>query len=71
LCLGERSSQRVRVQRSTNLKDWADWKTVTLDGTACELSDATSTASQRFYRAIEDNSGQESIKPRMNANGRE
>jgi hypothetical protein len=33
-----------------------DWKTVTLEGTSCELSDETSTAAQRFYRAIEDNS---------------
>ena len=44
------------MQRSTNLQDWEDWKTVTLGGTSCELSDDTSTASQRFYRAIEDNS---------------
>jgi hypothetical protein len=62
------SGQCVRVQRSINLKDWADWKTVTLGDTGCELSDETSTASQRFYRAIEDNSGQEAIKPRMDAN---
>jgi hypothetical protein len=41
---------------------------VTLEGTSCELSDETSTASQRFYRAIQDNSDQEAIKPRMNAN---
>jgi hypothetical protein len=45
------------VQRSTNLIDWEDWKTVTLEGTSCELSDETSTASQRFYRAVEDSVG--------------
>jgi hypothetical protein len=65
------SGQCVRVQRSTNLKDWEDWQTVTLEGTTCELSDDTSTASQRFYRAIEDNSAQEAIKPRMNTNERQ
>jgi WD40 repeat protein len=61
---------RVRVQRSINLKDWADWKTVTLGDTGCELTD-TITASQCFYRAVEDNSAQEAIKPRMDANDRE
>jgi hypothetical protein len=45
------------VQRSTNLIDWEDWKTVTLEGTSCELSDETSTASRRFYRAVEDSVG--------------
>jgi hypothetical protein len=68
LRLSGASGQCVRVQRSTNLKDWEDWQTVTLEGTTCELSDDPSTASQRFYRAIEDNSGQEAIKPRTNAN---
>jgi hypothetical protein len=69
--LSDASGQRVRVQRSINLRDWEDWKTVTLEGTSSELSDETSTASQCFYRAIGDNSGQEAIKARMNANGRE
>jgi hypothetical protein len=55
LRLSGASGQRVRVQRSLNLKDWADWKTVTLGDTGCELTDSI-TASQCFYRAIEDNS---------------
>jgi len=61
------SGQRVRVQRSTNLRDWADWQTVTLGETGCQLTDTIVTNSQCFYRAVEDN--QEAIKPRMNANG--
>jgi hypothetical protein len=64
LRLSGASGQRVRVQRSINLKDWADWKTVTLGDTGCELTDAI-TASQCFYRVIEDNSVQEAIKPRI------
>ena len=42
------------MQRSTNLRDWENWKTVTIEGASCELSDDTSIASQRFYHAIED-----------------
>jgi hypothetical protein len=51
------NGQCVRVQRSANLIDWEDWRTVALDGTGCELIDETATASHRFYRAVEDNSG--------------
>jgi hypothetical protein len=50
------SGQSFRMQRSANLTDWLDWKTVTFEGTSCELVDDTSTASQRFYRVVEDNS---------------
>jgi hypothetical protein len=57
LQLSGANGQCVRVQRSANLIDWEDWRTVTLDGTGCELIDQTAAASQRFYRAVEDNSG--------------
>jgi len=48
------SGQRVRVQRSTNLRDWEDWQTVTLGATGSELFDQTAAAPQRFYRAVKD-----------------
>jgi hypothetical protein len=57
LQLSGANGQCVRVQRSANLIDWEDWRTVTLDGTGCELIDETAAASHRFYRAVEDNSG--------------
>jgi len=50
------SGQRVRVQRSINLKDWADWQTVTLGETGCQLTDTIVANSQCFYRAVEDKS---------------
>jgi hypothetical protein len=46
----------IRVQRSANLVDREDWRTVTFDGTGCELIDETAASSQRFYRAVEDSS---------------
>jgi hypothetical protein len=52
LRLSGASGQRVRVQRSINLKDWADWKTVTLGDTGCELTDNIVSNSQCFYRAV-------------------
>jgi hypothetical protein len=64
LRLSGESGQRVRVQRSTNLKDWADWKTVTLGDTGCDLTESIVSNSQCFYRAVEDNSVQETTKPR-------
>lgn len=48
------SGQRVHVQRSSNLRDWEHWHTVTLDGTAFELTDDPTGAARRFYRAVED-----------------
>ena len=41
------------LQRSTNLVDWEDWKTVNFDGTDCGLTDDVGTNSRRFYRAVE------------------
>lgn len=48
------TGQRVRVQRSINLRDREDWQTLTLDSTALELTDEPASAAQRFYRAVED-----------------
>ena len=48
------SGQRVKLQRSTNLVDWEDWRTMTLGGTGCGLTDTTTTAAHRFYRVVED-----------------
>ena len=43
----------VRVQRSSNLRDWEDWQTLTLGATPSELSDLDAGAnSRRFYRAV-------------------
>ncbi len=43
----------VRVQRSSNLRDWEDWQSVTLGAAPTELSDAeVGTAVRRFYRAV-------------------
>ncbi len=43
---------KVRVQRSSNLRDWEDWESVTLGQQPIELSDSdTLTAPNRFYRA--------------------
>ena len=56
LQLSGASGLGIRVQRSANLIDWEDWRTVTLDGTGCELIDETAASGQRFYRAVEDNS---------------
>lgn len=46
--------QRVHVQRSSNLRDWEHRQTMTLDGTAFELTDDPIWAARRFYRAVED-----------------
>ncbi len=43
----------VRVQRSTNLVDWEDWKTVTFEGAAVVLADDHAPGSLYFWRAIE------------------
>src|SRR5262249_19957720 len=41
----------VRVQRSSNLRDWADWQPVTLGAAPAELLDPGAGAI-RFYRAV-------------------
>jgi hypothetical protein len=64
LRLSGANGQRVRVQRSINLRDWEDWKTVTLGDTGCDLTESIVSNSQCFYRAVEDNSVQETTKPR-------
>jgi hypothetical protein len=47
--------ERVRVQRSVNLVDWEDWRTVTWDEGPSELLDAEAgTTPYRFYRTIEE-----------------
>jgi len=43
----------ARVQRSTNLLDWEDWQTLTLDTIPSKLSDLEAGATpHRFYRAV-------------------
>ena len=43
----------VRVQRSTNLRDWEDWQPVTLGAAPAELTDPDAGAiPHRFYRAV-------------------
>ncbi len=43
----------VRVQRSTNLRDWENWQPVTLGAVPAELTDADAGAiPHRFYRAV-------------------
>ncbi len=45
----------VRVQRSVNLMDWEDWKSVSRDDGPSELQDADAgTTPHRFYRGIEE-----------------
>jgi WD40 repeat protein len=57
LSLNGATGQRVLLQRSANLRDWEDWQTVTFDSTTLELTDDPAGAPQRFYRAVEDDSG--------------
>jgi hypothetical protein len=43
----------VRVQRSANLRDWADWQALTLGANPSEVSDLDAGANPRgFYRAV-------------------
>ena len=43
----------VRVQRSSNLRDWEDWQPVTLGAVPAELTDPDAGAiPHRFYRAV-------------------
>jgi hypothetical protein len=43
----------VRVQRSSNLRDWEDWQLVTLGAGSDELTDPEAGAMpRRFYRAV-------------------
>ena len=43
----------VRVQRSSNLRDWEDWQPVTLGAAPAELTDPDAGAiPRRFYRAV-------------------
>jgi hypothetical protein len=45
----------VHVQRSTNLRDWEDWQTVSRDSGPSGLHDAdASTVPVRFYRVVEE-----------------
>lgn len=47
------SGQTARVQRSTDLRSWADWQTITFSQQPVELTEDTiSVAPQQFYRAI-------------------
>jgi hypothetical protein len=50
------SGQRVIIQRSENLMDWEDWKTMTMNECPCEIIDDTTSASQYVYRAVVDES---------------
>jgi hypothetical protein len=43
----------VRVQRSSNLRDWEDWQSVTFSATPAELTDPNAGAvPHRYYRAV-------------------
>jgi hypothetical protein len=43
----------VRVQRSSNLRDWEDWQAITLVNIPTELSDPDARSiPHRFYRAV-------------------
>jgi hypothetical protein len=43
----------VRVQRSSNMRDWEAWQSVTLGAVPAELTDADAGAiPRRFYRAV-------------------
>ena len=43
----------VRIQRSVNLRDWKDWRSVRLSGSLTELTDLNAgTNATRFYRAV-------------------
>jgi hypothetical protein len=54
LPLSGANGQTVRVQRSTNLVDWVDWQTVTLNGTVKELLDGPAAGVPfRFYRVVQ------------------
>ena len=45
----------LRVQRSANLRDWEDWRTVSRDQGPGELHDPdASTTPYRFYRLVEE-----------------
>jgi hypothetical protein len=47
--------ESVRVQRSVNLEDWDEWRTVTRDGGPSELQDNDlGTTPYRFYRGVEE-----------------
>jgi hypothetical protein len=45
------TGQSARVQRSDDLRDWQDWRTVTLGAGPVELTDSVSEP-RRFYRAV-------------------
>ena len=45
--------ESLTIQRSTNLRDWEDWQTVSRDEGPGELNDAEAgTVPHRFYRAV-------------------
>ncbi|MBI2925577.1 MAG: hypothetical protein HYY24_07725, partial [Verrucomicrobia bacterium] len=53
LQLRAESGQAVRLQRSTDLKTWTDWQTVTGTGSSQPLVDENAGADPvRFYRAL-------------------
>jgi hypothetical protein len=42
-----------RLQRSTDLREWSDWQSISFGSEPVEISDAqTATATQQFYRVI-------------------
>ncbi len=53
LSLQAEATQTVRLQRSTDLVTWTDWKTVTATGTSQEvLDDNAAPPGAQFYRAV-------------------
>ena len=53
---------KARIQRSTDLRVWEDWRTLTLGLEPSELTDTeTGHAVHRFYRAV--------VEPRFSHHG--
>ena len=53
LSLQAEATQTVRLQRSTDLVTWTDWKTVTATGTSQDvLDDDAAPPGAQFYRAV-------------------
>jgi hypothetical protein len=47
------AGQAARIQRSENLADWTDWKTITLeDAPSFLIDDTLSDSGHLFYRAV-------------------
>jgi hypothetical protein len=52
LSLSGVGGERVQVQRSANLLDWEDWRSVVLERTTTELGAEVMNSGRQFYRAF-------------------